>query len=80
MILLDVVLGHASHPDPASLLAPAIRAALAARPNLAIVAHVCGTDADPQGLARQEAALAEAGARLCPTNAQAARLAAALAG
>lgn len=80
VILLDVVLGYASHPDPASLLAPAIRAALAARPNLAIVAHVCGTDADPQGLARQEAALAEAGARLYPTNAQAARLAAALAG
>ena len=80
VILLDVVLGYASHTDPASLLAPAISAALAARPNLAVVVHVCGTEADPQVLSRQEAALAEAGARLCSTNAQAARLAAALVG
>jgi FdrA protein len=80
VILLDVVLGYASHPDPASVLAPAVRDALAARPNLAIVVHVCGTPADPQGLERQEAALAAAGARLCPTNAGAARLAAALVG
>ena len=80
VILLDVVLGYASHPDPASALAPAIRDALAARPNLAVVVHVCGTPGDPQGLERQEAALAAAGARLCPTNARAARLAAALVG
>jgi FdrA protein len=80
VILLDVVLGYASHPDPASVLAPAVRDALAARPNLAIVVHVCGTPADPQGLERQEEALAAAGARLCPTNAGAARLAAALVG
>ena len=80
VILLDVVLGYASHPDPAAFLAPAVAAALAARPNLAVVAHVCGTEADPQVLSRQEAALAAAGARLCSTNAQAARLAAALVG
>lgn len=80
VILLDVVLGYASHPDPTALLAPAVAAALAARPNLAVVAHVCGTEADPQVLSRQEAALAAAGARLCSTNAQAARLAAALVG
>jgi len=45
-----------------------------------VVAHVCGTEADPQVLSRQEAALVAAGARLCSTNAQAARLAAALVG
>lgn len=80
VILLDVVLGYASHPDPASLLVPAITAALADRPNLAILVHVCGTEADPQVLSRQEEALAAAGARLFPTNAQAARMAAALVG
>lgn len=78
VILLDVVLGYASHLDPASLFAPVIAAALADRPNLAILVHVCGTEADPQVLSRQEQALAAAGARLFPTNAQAARMAAAI--
>jgi hypothetical protein len=41
---------------------------------------VCGTEADPQVLSRQEATLVDAGVRLAATNAQAARLAAALAG
>lgn len=80
VVLLDVVLGYGSHPDPAGALVPAIRAGLAARNRLAIVAHVCGTEADPQVLSRQEAILAEAGVRLAATNAQAARLAAALVG
>lgn len=80
VLLLDVVLGFASHPDPAGVLAPVIRDALRARPTLAVVAYVCGTDADPQGRARQEEALRGAGARVAPTNAAAARLAAALAG
>jgi FdrA protein len=79
VLLLDVVLGYASHPDPAGALAPAIREALAERPHLAVVAYVLGTEADPQVRSRQEATLAEAGARLAPTNAAAARLAAALA-
>jgi FdrA protein len=80
VLLLDVVLGYASHPDPAGALLPAIREATAARPQLAVVAYVLGTEADPQVRSRQEAALAEAGVRLAPTNAAAARLAAALAG
>ncbi|HEX2507834.1 MAG TPA: hypothetical protein VHK23_05885 [Miltoncostaeaceae bacterium] len=80
VLLLDVVLGYASHPDPAGALAPAIREALAERPHLAVVAYVLGTEADPQVRSRQEAVLAEVGARLAPTNAAAARLAAALAG
>jgi FdrA protein len=80
VILLDVVLGYGSHPDPAGALVPAIRDGLAGRDRLAIVAHVCGTEADPQVASRQEAILIEAGARLAETNAQAARLAAALVG
>jgi FdrA protein len=80
VLLLDVVLGFASHPDPAGALEPAIREALAERPQLAVVAYVLGTEADPQVRSRQEATLLAAGARLAPTNASAARLAAALAG
>jgi len=80
VLLLDVVLGYASHPDPAGALLPAIREAVAVRPQLAVVAYVLGTEGDPQVRSRQEAAMAEAGVRLAPTNAAAARLAAALAG
>jgi FdrA protein len=80
VILLDVVLGYSSHPDPAGALAPVLRRALRARPRLAVVAHVLGTDRDPQGLEAQERTLREVGVRLCPTNASAARLAAALVG
>jgi FdrA protein len=67
------VLGRAGHPDPASALAPAI-GPLAQR--VPVVAHVCGTRADPQDAASQEAKLREAGAIVAPTNAAAARLAA----
>jgi FdrA protein len=80
VILLDVVLGYASHPEPASVLIPPIREALAARPQLAVVGYVLGTEADPQVRSRQVAALEEAGVRLAGTNAAAARLAAAIAG
>jgi FdrA protein len=78
VLLIDVVLGYAGHPDPAGVLAPVIREALATRPQLAVVGYVLGTEEDPQVHSRQEAALAEAGVRLAPTNAAAARLAAAL--
>ena len=40
-----------------------------------MIAHVCGTDADPQDARRQEAALRDAGVHVAPTNAAAARLA-----
>lgn len=83
VILLDVVLGYGAHPDPAGALAPAVQEAkaLAARDgrHLPVVASVCGTDEDPQGLAAQEARLRDAGLLLAPSNAAAARLAAAVA-
>jgi succinyl-CoA synthetase alpha subunit len=82
VILLDVVLGYGAHPDPAGALVPAIddaRGRSGGRP-VAFVASVCGTAGDPQNLARQEAALSAAGVILAPSNAEAARLAARLAG
>jgi FdrA protein len=60
VILLDVVLGDGAHPDPASLLAPAI--AEVTRRRLPVVAVVVGTDEDPQGLEEQVERLESAGA------------------
>jgi FdrA protein len=76
VILLDVVLGHGAHPDPAAEMIPALRAARKANRRVVLVASVCGTDADPQGLARQEAALRKEGVILASSNAAAARIAA----
>jgi len=57
VIMLDVVIGFGSHPDPASELAPAIAKArdLAAKAGrrLEVVAVVTGTDEDPQNLNAQ---------------------------
>ncbi len=81
VILLDVVLGYGSHPDPASEIAPIIQQArkvvAESGRRLLFVGSVCGTLADPQNLTRQETALREAGVLLADSNAQAVRLAAA---
>jgi FdrA protein len=83
VLLLDVVLGYGAHPDPAAELAPTLaearRTATAAGRALAIVASVTGTEHDPQGRARQAAALQRAGVLVMDSNAQAARLAALIA-
>jgi succinyl-CoA synthetase alpha subunit len=79
-VLLDVVLGYGSHPDPAAALLPAVEAArqraAAAGRHLVLLGSVCGTASDPQDLARQERDLTAAGLIPAPSNAQAARLAA----
>ncbi len=66
IILLDVVLGYGSHPDPAGELAPAISEAIATAKksgrHLEVVAVVVGTDEDPQGLDEQIEQLKAAGA------------------
>jgi FdrA protein len=79
VILLDVVLGFGSHPDPAAEMVPALLKARKKNRSIAFVASVCGTDEDPQGLERQETALREAGVLLAESNARAARLAGAIA-
>lgn len=82
VVLLDVVLGYGAHPDPAGVTAPAIaearEIARAAGRHLEVIAYVCGTDADRQGKADQEAVLAAAGATLAKSNARGAYLAAAI--
>ncbi len=83
VLLVDLVLGRASHPDPAAPLAAALRAARRTAGEsgrtLAAVASVVGTSQDPQGLERQVAQLQEAGAEVLPANAEAARFAALIA-
>jgi FdrA protein len=76
VLLLDVVLGHGAHADPARELAPAIRAARQARPDLDVVVTLVGTTDDPQDLPAQVAALTGAGAEVFASNAHAARHAA----
>ncbi len=82
VILLDIILGYGAASDPAGDLAGAISQArdIAATrgDHLCIVASVCGTDDDPQGLARQTAALTESGAIVLPNSVQAVRFSAAL--
>ena len=75
-IVLDVVLGYGAHADPAAELAPLIAAALAKRGGaLTVVACVCGTKGDPQGLDGQIERLEAAGALVTRNCAEAARLA-----
>ena len=80
VILLDVVLGYASHLDPAGEIAPVLKAAQARAKKggrkLVFIGFVCGTAGDPQNMAAQEKVLADAGMILARSNAQAVRLAA----
>jgi FdrA protein len=75
VILLDVVLGHAAHSDPAAEIAPVVGSALAARPELTVVASLIGSRRDPQDLNRQASMLHRAGAHVFTSNAHAARFA-----
>jgi len=76
VILCDLVLGYGSHPSPATPVAEAVERARSVYGDVVtVVASVCGTEGDPQGLSAQEAILREAGVLVLPTNAQAARAA-----
>jgi hypothetical protein len=80
VLLVDVVLGYGSADDPVSglleVLATARSNAEGAGRDLAVVAHVCGTDADPQPRDEVIAALRSTGALVASSNAEAARWAA----
>ena len=78
VILVDVVLGYGSHPDPAGVLAPACAEIMhAGGPQ--VVVFLLGTDLDWQGYAGQRATLDSAGCLVTETNARAAYVAAAIA-
>lgn len=77
VIMMDIVIGYGADRDPAGKFAAIINEIRATLPDGGpiIVAHVCGTDGDPQSMTEQEAKLRQAGVFLFPTNAQAARAA-----
>jgi FdrA protein len=79
VIMLDVVIGYGSHPDPASELAPAIKKvideAAKAKRHLEVVAIVTGTNDDPQVLKNQIKQLKDAGAWVSTSNEEVCRYA-----
>jgi FdrA protein len=83
VIVLDVVLGYGTHPDPASELAPAITQARdqarRRRRHLEVIAVVIATDEDPQNYDAQAQQLRAAGARVESDHTAALRYAGALA-
>jgi FdrA protein len=76
-VLIDVVLGYGSHPDPAGEIAGTC--AEIADGGAAVIAYVLGARADQQGLDRQRRTLRDAGAIVTASAAEAARVAAAVA-
>lgn len=80
VLLLDLVLGRGTHPDPAQSLAAAARRAKetagADGRDLVIIASIVGMPEDPQPVNRQKAELEASGVVVLSSSAQAARLAA----
>lgn len=70
VVLVDVVLGHGAHQDPASVIAEALADA-ADDVVPPVVAALVGTDADPQDLETQALVLTDAGARVFLSHAEA---------
>jgi succinyl-CoA synthetase alpha subunit len=79
VVVVDVVIGYGSHPDPAGALAPAVEAMRAAARKrggyLPVLASITGTAGDPQNFAQQKAKLEAAGCVVMPSNHQACALA-----
>ena len=77
VLLLDLVLGHGAHPDPADELADALRSARevahADGRALPVVVSLTGTDADPQNRSRCATTLAGADASVFLSNSAATR-------
>ena len=82
ILLLDFILGFNASPNPAGDLAPSItEGKLAAKKRggfLSVVASVCGTEWDPQGLRQQTRLLEETGVVVFPSSTQAAQFGARL--
>lgn len=78
VILFDLMLGRSSAQDPAGPMAQAIKEARGNARRPVFVASVVGTADDPQGLDAQVRILQDTGVVVLPSNAQAARFAAAV--
>ena len=71
-LLIDIVLGHSAHPDPAGAVVESVEGFLGAHPDGSVVAVVVGSNRDPQDLRRQRRILIEAGCDVFDSNARAA--------
>ena len=78
VVLLDLVLGRGSAQDPAGPLAQAVKEARGKDRSPLFVSSVVGTANDPQDMDEQVDILEKAGVMVLPSNAQAARFAAAV--
>ncbi|MBV7433431.1 acyl-CoA synthetase FdrA [Cardiobacteriaceae bacterium TAE3-ERU3] len=76
VVLFDVVLGYGAAADPLADLLPIIHAAQQQAEPPLFIAHVCGTDSDPQNRDAICDSLRQAGVIVAAHNADAARLAA----
>lgn len=68
VLLLDLVLGHGAHPDPARDLAKVLSGV-----DVPVVVSLCGTSGDPQGFEECARLLHEAGASVFLSNSAATR-------
>ncbi len=76
IIIVDVVLGYGSHPDPASEIAEAVsKARKESGKYKLIVANILGTKEDPQGYEKQWRVLEESGVVVFPSHASAVKFA-----
>jgi Bacterial FdrA protein. len=67
LIMMDVMLGYASNADPAGAIINTVNQSKSVPP---IIAHVCGTEQDPQGLNVQSEKLKSSGINVFTSNAE----------
>lgn len=78
VLLLDFELGYGSHEDPTGTHLDALKTFKQTRPDVPMIAYVCGTQSDSQNLKAQEDKLKAIGVRLATSHAQAIRYAVAI--
>lgn len=79
VILMDFLLGYSLCDDPAGIMSPTIKGEIKRAESegrhLCVIASICGSDLDPQGMDDQEKKLRDAGVILMGNNGEASRLA-----
>jgi hypothetical protein len=71
LIFFDVILGFGSHPDPCKDL---VRVIKSGDNKKVFLAHICGTESDPQILSSQQEMLEDSGVLVLDSNAKMARM------
>lgn len=79
VILFDLLFGHGVHKDPVGAIEEALKGIQEIQEkenrHICLIAALCGTDRDPQGIADQQRRLEAYGVKIMPSNAKAALLA-----